>query len=66
VGPEGSRCYLPRSALVQDQLRTPGESSGLLSQALNTTPEFWINLQTAHNLVGRRPIEPVKPLAAVS
>ncbi len=37
----------------------------LLSQALNTTPEFWTNLQTAHDLALSRPTEPVEPLAQV-
>jgi addiction module HigA family antidote len=31
------------------------ETAWLLSQALGTTPEFWINLQTSHDLALRRP-----------
>ncbi len=27
----------------------------LLAQALNTSPEFWLNLQTAHDLAATRP-----------
>lgn len=27
----------------------------LLGQALGTTPEFWVNLQTAHDLASTRP-----------
>ncbi len=37
----------------------------LFSQALNTTPEFWINLQTAYDLPRSRPAERVQRLAAV-
>ena len=32
----------------------PG-TAWLLAQALNTTPEFWTNLQTAHDLAKNRP-----------
>ena len=38
----------------------------LLAAALDTTPEFWINLQTAYDLARSRPSEPVQKLAAVS
>jgi addiction module HigA family antidote len=37
----------------------------LLAQALNTTPEFWINLQAAHDLALSQPEKPVGPLAQV-
>jgi plasmid maintenance system antidote protein VapI len=36
-----------------------------LAQALNTTPEFWINLQAAHDLALSQPEKPVGPLAQV-
>lgn len=32
----------------------------LLSQALGTTPEFWINLQTSHDLALERPRRAVR------
>lgn len=38
----------------------------LLSQALNATPEFWINLQTAFDFARSRPAGPVERLAAAS
>ena len=41
------------------------ETAWLLSQALNTTPEFWINLQAAYDLARCRPSEKVERLAAV-
>jgi antitoxin HigA-1 len=31
------------------------ETAWLLAQALGTTPEFWVNLQTAHDLAASRP-----------
>jgi antitoxin HigA-1 len=38
---------------------TPG-TAWLLSQALGTTPEFWINLQTSHDLALERPRRAVR------
>ena len=37
----------------------------LLSQALNTTPELWLNLQAAYDLARNRPKAPVERLDAV-
>lgn len=42
------------------------ETAWLLSQALNTTPEFWINLQAAYDLARSRPSVEIQRLAAVS
>jgi addiction module HigA family antidote len=39
------------------------ETAWLLAQALGTSPEFWLNLQTAHDLARSHP---TKPLATVS
>ncbi len=36
----------------------------LLSQAFGTTPEFWMNLQTSHDLVASKPKKKIKPIAA--
>jgi len=41
------------------------QTASLLSQALDTTPEFWINLQSAYDLARSHPTAPVGPLAAV-
>lgn len=41
------------------------ETAWLLSQALGTTPEFWINLQAAHDLARSRPKTTVPRLAAI-
>ena len=42
---------------------TPG-TAWLLAAALDTTPEFWINLQAACDLARSRPLKPVARLAA--
>ncbi len=51
--------------LVRGKRGITPETAWLLSQALDTTPEFWINLQTAYDLARSRPAEPVQRLAAV-
>lgn len=40
------------------------ETAWLLSEALRTTPEFWLNLQSAHDLSANRPSHHVQPLIA--
>jgi len=51
--------------LVRGKRGVTPETAWLLAQALNTTPEFWINLQTAYDLARSRPTAPVKRLTAV-
>jgi addiction module HigA family antidote len=51
--------------LIRGKRGVTPETAWLLAQALNTTPEFWINLQAAYDLARSRPAEPVGPLAAV-
>ena len=41
------------------------ETAWLLSGAFNTTPEFWLNLQSLHDLSANRPDFHIQPLAAV-
>ncbi len=38
------------------------ETAWLLSEALETTPEFWLNLQAVHDLSANRPERHVQPL----
>ena len=40
------------------------ETAWLLSAALRTTPEFWLNLQSTHDLSANRPGHHVEPLVA--
>ncbi len=42
---------------------TPG-TAWLLAEALNTSPEFWLNLQAIHDLSANRPDHHVQPLVA--
>jgi len=42
------------------------ETAWLLAQALDTTPEFWVNLQASYDLARARPREPVRRIAEVS
>jgi len=41
--------------LVRGKRGVTSETAWLLAQAFDTTPEFWINLQTNHDLVVARP-----------
>lgn len=50
--------------LVRGKRGITPERAWLLSQVLNTTPEFWINLQTAYDLARSRPTAPVERLTA--
>ena len=42
------------------------ETAWLFSQALGTTPQFWMNLQDAYDLTSRRPERTVPKLSRVS
>ncbi|HZM00331.1 MAG TPA: HigA family addiction module antitoxin [Planctomycetota bacterium] len=41
------------------------ETAWLLAQALGTTPEFWLNLQAAHDLAASRPVRRIRLLKRV-
>lgn len=49
--------------LVNGKRGVTPETAWLLAQAFGTSPEFWINLQTAHDLARHRPERPVRRLA---
>ncbi len=42
------------------------DTAWLLSGALNTSPEFWLSLQAAHDLSLHKPKQPIQPLVAES
>ena len=42
------------------------ETAWLLSQALGTTPQFWMNLQDAYDLTSKRPKRTVERLVKAS
>ncbi len=52
--------------LVRGKRGMTPETAWLLAQALDTTPEYWLNLQAAHDLARTRPARPAKPLKAGS
>lgn len=52
--------------LVRGKRGITPETAWLLSQALDTTPEFWINLQASFDLARARPSEPVRRIAEVT
>lgn len=48
--------------IVRGKRSVTPATAWLLAQAFDTTPEFWINLQTNHDLVVSRPAKGVPPL----
>lgn len=51
--------------LVRGKRGITPETAWLLSQALGTTPEFWVNLQTAFDLAKNRPQKRLSALQKV-
>lgn len=49
--------------LVRGKRGVTPETAWLLAGALGTTPEFWINLQTQHDLATSRPRKKVQHVA---
>ena len=43
--------------IIKGQEAITSETSWLLAQAFNTTPQFWMNLQTNYDLAFNRPKE---------
>jgi len=52
--------------IVRGKRGVTPETAWLLSQAFSTTPEFWLNLQTAHDLAKARPTRKVRPFSRVA
>lgn len=48
--------------LVRGKRGVTPETAWLLAGALDTTPEFWLNLQSNHDLVRARPARKIRPL----
>ncbi len=51
--------------IVRGKRGVTPDTAWLLSEAFNTSPEFWLNLQAAHELSSHRPRRHIEPLAAV-
>jgi antitoxin HigA-1 len=52
--------------LVRGKRGVTPETAWLLAQALNTTPEFWLNLQTSYDLARNRPARSIPRLRRAS
>jgi len=52
--------------LVRGKRGVTPETAWLLSQAFNTTPEFWLNLQASYDLAVNRPAHKIKRLRSAS
>ncbi|MBN1442155.1 MAG: HigA family addiction module antidote protein [Planctomycetes bacterium] len=50
--------------LIRGKRGVTPQTAWLLAQALNTTPEFWVNLQAAHDLAKSRPTRTVERLGS--
>jgi len=51
--------------IVRGKRGVTPETAWLLSEALCTTPGFWLNLQSTYDLSANRPDHHVQPLAAM-
>lgn len=49
--------------LVRGKRGVTPETAWLLAGAFGTTPDFWVNLQTSHDLARTRPTTKMGPLA---
>jgi len=52
--------------LVRGKRGVTPDTAWLLSQALGTTPEFWLNLQAAYDLARNRPRKTIRKLRKAS
>lgn len=50
--------------IVRGKRGVPPDTAWLFAQALGTTPEFWINLQSAYDLARNRPTRQIQRIAA--
>lgn len=51
--------------IVKGKRGISSDTAWLLSRALNTSPEFWLNLQSMYDLSSHRPQKHIKPLTAM-
>lgn len=52
--------------LVRGKRGVTPDTAWLLSKAFTTSPEFWLNLQSAYDLAKTRPHRAVRPMGKVS
>ena len=48
--------------LIRGKRGVTPQTAWLLAQAFKTSPEFWLNLQSMHDLAKNRPTKSVEPL----
>ncbi len=53
------------NGIVRGKRAVTPETAWLLALALDTTPEFWLNLQAAHDLASSKPRRQIKPVRKV-
>ena len=51
--------------IVKGKRGISSDTAWLLSEAFNTSPEFWLNLQAMYDLSSHRPRKHIEPLKAV-
>lgn len=52
--------------LIRGKRGITPDTAWLLAQAFRTSPEFWVNLQTAFDLAKNRPAKTVEPMKLAS
>jgi len=52
--------------IVRGKRGVTPDTAWLFAQAFSTTPEFWINLQSAYDLARNRPTHRIQPIIAHS
>jgi addiction module HigA family antidote len=52
--------------IVRGKRGVSPDTAWLFSEAFGTSPEFWLNLQSAYDLSSRRPKQHIQPLVQVS
>ena len=52
--------------IVKGKRGVSPDTAWLLSEAFNTSPEFWLNLQATHELSIHKPKRLIQPLVAIS
>jgi len=52
--------------LIRGKRGVTADTAWLLSEALSTSPEFWLNLQATHVLSANRPQRHIEPLASAN
>lgn len=48
--------------IIRGKRGVSADTAWLLSEAFNTSPEFWLNLQITHDLSANRPTRHIEPI----